>query len=76
VMDISLHGGENGLDLTRRIRADARFGRLPVIAVTAHAFPRDRDNSLAAGCDDYLSKPFRRNELRELIARLLKDRKT
>lgn len=63
LMDISLPGEENGLQLTRRIRASEAFRQIPIIAVTAHAFPRDRENSLAAGCNDYVSKPFDRKQL-------------
>lgn len=71
LMDISLPGEENGLALTRRIRASVRFGGLPVIVVTAHAFPRDRENSLAAGCNDYISKPFERTQLLAAVQRQL-----
>lgn len=72
LMDISLRGDEDGLQLTGRIRADERLRALPVIAVTAHAFADDRRRSLEAGCDEYLPKPFRVNQLRELVDRFLK----
>ncbi len=71
LMDISLRGDEDGLSLTRRIRADAEISRIPVIAVTAHAFTEDKRRSYEAGCDDYLAKPFRTQQLRERIARQL-----
>jgi CheY-like chemotaxis protein len=71
LMDISLPGEENGLELTRRIRASERMHDLPVITVTAHAFPRDRDNSLAAGCNEYISKPFERAVLLDAVRRYL-----
>lgn len=71
LMDISLPGDENGLELTRRIRASERLRALPVIVVTAHAFPRDRENSLAAGCNEYISKPFERTQLLDAVQRQL-----
>jgi len=71
LMDISLPGEENGLELTRRIRADEDLGQIPVIALTAHAFPRDRENSLNAGCNDYISKPFDRQTLIDTIRRYI-----
>jgi PAS domain S-box-containing protein len=71
LMDISLRGDEDGLQLTGRIRGDAELQHLPVIAVTAHAFADDRRRSLEAGCNEYLPKPFRVNQLRELVDRFL-----
>ena len=71
LMDISLPGDENGLQLTKRIRSNDRLRTLPIIAVTAHAFPRDRENSLAAGCNEYISKPFERNQLLDAVQRQL-----
>jgi PAS domain S-box-containing protein len=71
LMDISLRGDEDGLQLTGRIREHPEFRDLPVIAVTAHAFADDRRRSLEAGCNEYLPKPFRVHQLRELVARFL-----
>ncbi len=72
LMDISLRGEEDGLQLTGRIRQDPVLRDLPVIAVTAHAFADDRRRSLEAGCNEYLPKPFRVNQLRELVDRFLR----
>ncbi len=44
---------------------------LPIIAVTAFAFAEDRDKALAAGCDEYISKPLNRNKIIELISRFI-----
>ncbi|MBR9976692.1 MAG: tetratricopeptide repeat protein [Bacteroidetes bacterium] len=71
LMDISLRGDEDGLQLTGRIREHPQFRDLPIIAVTAHAFADDRRRSLEAGCNEYLPKPFRVHQLRELVARFL-----
>ncbi len=67
LMDISIQGSTNGLDLTREIRASGEFPTLPVIALTAHAFMRDRENSLEAGCDDFIAKPVGRTSLLDRI---------
>jgi PAS domain S-box-containing protein len=71
LMDISLKDGIDGLALTRAIKQSDAFRSIPVIAVTAHAFPHDRKQSLDAGCDEYLAKPFGTNQLTELIDRFL-----
>ena len=65
LLDISLPGID-GLEVVRRIRNEATLRKLPVIALTAHAMSGDRDRMLAAGFDDYVSKPI--VEVETLIA--------
>ncbi|MDP3149934.1 MAG: PAS domain S-box protein [Ignavibacteria bacterium] len=69
LMDISIHGSKNGLELTKELKAIEAYLHVPVIAVTAHSFPEDRRNALAAGCDDYIAKPFSFEKLFEKIAK-------
>jgi CheY-like chemotaxis protein len=57
LLDISLPG-ISGLDVLARIRADARLARLPVVALTAHAAEGERAGYMAAGFDDYVTKPI------------------
>jgi len=59
--------GMSGLDLARRLRAEARTRHLPIIMLTARAQERDKVGALEAGADDYVTKPF---SPRELLARI------
>jgi CheY-like chemotaxis protein len=57
LLDISLPELD-GVEVLRRMRADPVLHTVPVIAVTAHAMAGDRQKFLAAGFDDYLTKPI------------------
>ncbi|MBV4537290.1 response regulator [Pseudomonas sp. SWRI10] len=57
----------DGYEASRRIRQSGRWPQLPIVALTANAMPEERERCRAAGMDDYLAKPFRREELLALI---------
>lgn len=60
----------DGWTACRRAREDARLAEIPIIALTAHAMDADRRSALAAGCDDYATKPIDFPELLAKIRRL------
>ena len=66
LMDVHLPGMD-GLEATRRLRADPDFRTLPIIALTALAMPGDRERCLAAGATDYVTKPVSLKKLAALI---------
>jgi CheY-like chemotaxis protein len=56
-MDIQLPG-QDGLSLTRQLKATTATSHIPVVVLTAHAMKDDRERAFAAGCDGYLAKPI------------------
>ena len=70
LMDMSLPVVD-GWEATRRLKADAATQRIPVIGLTAHAMVGDREKAIAAGCDDYDTKPIELPRLLEKVEALL-----
>lgn len=63
LLDINLPGKIDGTDAIKLIRRDERFKSIPIIAITAYAMIGDREKFLGMGCDEYISKPFFKEEL-------------
>lgn len=61
----------DGLDLVRQLRADDASRGLLVVAVTAYAMEGDRNKALAAGCDEYITKPIDTRAFPVALARLI-----
>lgn len=71
LMDIGLRGEMDGLETTSEIKKIEKYKNTPIIAVTAYAMVGDKENFLENGCTHYLSKPFNRNELLNVISEAL-----
>ncbi len=61
----------SGLEITRQLKADPELHVIPVIAVTAYTAASDKKTILAAGCDDYVSKPVNVSDFIQTINRHL-----
>jgi CheY-like chemotaxis protein len=70
LMDLSLPRMD-GWEATRRLKADATLGRIPVIVLSAHAMRGDEERARDCGCDDFLTKPVDEELLFEKIAKHL-----
>ncbi|HWA09318.1 MAG TPA: response regulator [Opitutaceae bacterium] len=66
LMDMSLPGID-GWEASRQLKADPATAGIPIIALTAHAMAEDREKALAAGCNEYETKPV---ELTSLLAKI------
>ncbi len=70
LMDLQLPGMD-GLDLTRRLKADPATCGAIIVAVTAYAMKGDEQRALDAGCDGYVTKPIDTDTLADTVARYL-----
>lgn len=63
LMDLKLPEMD-GLEVTRRLRSNAKTAKVPIVALTAHAIPGEEEKALDAGCDGFISKPI---EVRKFV---------
>ncbi len=75
LMDIHMPGTD-GLEATLQVRADSRFAAIPIVALTANAMTEDRSRCLAAGMDDFLTKPMTPEDLYGAVAKWTASRDT
>jgi DNA-binding response OmpR family regulator len=72
LLDLELPGID-GFEVARRLRADARTARVPIIALTARALPAEEARARAIGCDDFVTKPVESTRLRASIRGVLRE---
>jgi two-component system, cell cycle response regulator DivK len=73
LMDLALPGVLDGWEATRRIKASPAMNRTVVIALTAHAFPQEREQALRAGCCAVFSKPVDVTALTASLQQAIRD---
>jgi CheY-like chemotaxis protein len=71
LMDIGLKKEMTGLDVTKKLRNMNLYRKTPIVAVTAYALAGDKERIIAAGCSHYLSKPFSKKQLTDLLDSIL-----
>lgn len=67
LMDISLKGNKDGLQLTKELKANNKFSNLPIVGLSAHAFQKDKDNAYNAGINVFITKPVDANYLLQVL---------
>jgi len=71
IMDIDLAGEMDGMETTQEIKKLQAYQHTPIIALTAYAMRGDEEKFIGSGCSYYMSKPFERDELIELMKEAL-----
>ena len=71
IMDISINGEKNGLELTEEIKKNPVYKNIPVICLTAHTRKTDERNAFSAGVDAFITKPVSNKVVLEVIEEFL-----
>ena len=72
IMDISLNGSKNGLELTKEIKNNPEYKNIPVICLTAHTRKTDENNALEAGVNAFITKPVSNKTVLKVIDEFLR----
>ena len=73
LMDVSLRGEKDGLQLTKEVKSNDKYKHIPIVALTAHAYQKDRTQALRAGVDYFLTKPVKNELLLETLLQAAED---
>ena len=71
LMDVSLRGEKDGLQLTREIKQIDKYKDIPIVALTANAFSEHRNECIEVGMDNYISKPFQPKDIFSILKQYL-----
>ena len=71
LMDINLGPGIDGVEAAKKIRTSPNYKNIPIVAVTGYSMDSDKERFLASGFSHYLSKPFEREDLFNLVSKIL-----
>jgi CheY-like chemotaxis protein len=74
IMDISLKGGKNGVEIIKELKKKSAFKNIPVVCLSAHVFGQDRIKAKEAGVDAYLTKPVENLLLIKTLQKLIAQR--
>lgn len=74
LMDISLRGRKDGLQLTKEMRENSKYNTIPIVGLSAHAFQKDRDNAYNAGIDVFITKPVQNDVLMDTLVNTLENK--
>lgn len=74
LMDISLRGSKDGLQITKELRENPKFQNMPIVGLSAHAFQKDKESAYNAGVDIFITKPVQGHILIESLKRILEQK--
>lgn len=73
LMDITIRGSKDGLQLTKEIKNNSKYSHIPIVGLTAHAFQKDKLNAMRAGVDYFFTKPVDGIILRDKLLSFVKE---
>ena len=74
LIDISLNGDENGLDITRRLREIKEYKNVPIVCISAHVFPKDKELAFESGVDEFLERPIDNQKMLDILIKVYKNK--